>query len=168
MELRLSNLLKMLDDPLYLRLVNKSALSTNQVARARLQKQHITFAEQRFGAILVKDNSAVHPRCNTETNPGRHIRFYQAGNNRCLRPLSSQNNMNTNRSALLCKTNNIGFYLLGRSHHQIGKLIDYYHNIDKSLRNLRLFFRAARIEPLNDLLSAKSIILSNILYPCLC
>ncbi|MBA7698035.1 hypothetical protein ES703_106709 [subsurface metagenome] len=75
--------------------------------------------------------------------------------------------MNTNRTAFLSKTNNISFYLLGSGHHQIGKLVDYYHNVRYPLRNLGLLLSTARIKPPQNLFRPKTIILSNILYLCL-
>ena len=73
--------------------------------------------------------------------------------------------MNTNRPALLREADDIGFYLLGRGHHQVGKLVDHYHNIRQFLRNLRFFILTARIKPFENLVRIELVKLGNILNP---
>ena len=67
MELRLGDTLEMLDNSFDLGFVQESALSTNQIARAGLEEEHVTLAEKRFGTVLVQDDPAVHPGGHAES-----------------------------------------------------------------------------------------------------
>ena len=68
--------------------------------------------------------------------------------------------VDADRAALLGQADDVGLDLLAGGHHQVGQLVDDDHDVRQVLGDLGLFLRRARVEPLDDLLRAPSLLYS--------
>ena len=107
--------------------------------------QHITFADQFFGAGRIQDGGRVNTGNRTEGDTGREVRLDQAGNHVHGRTLRSQDYVDTGRTSLLRQSDNGSgdapgeVPRLGAGPYRHGKvciLIDHRHNIRKELVSL--------------------------------
>ena len=148
--------------PANLVITDKGALATQSQASAGREKEHVAVAKQLFSAAFVKHYPAVGSAGHLEGDPGRQVALDQAGDDVDRRFLRSQNQMDTNRPALLGQPNDVLLDLLARGHHHVGDLVRDHHDERHSRRNGVGLFLAFRVDPLEQFRAAQGVVLREV------
>ncbi len=82
-------------------------LAAQQLAGAGRQEQHVAVAQQLVGAHFVQHHAAVRAAGDLERDPGRQVRFDQAGDDVDRRLLRGEDQVDAHRPALLGEPNDV-------------------------------------------------------------
>ena len=118
---------------LHLFIGNERALAAGRLAGAVRMKQHIAAAEQLFGARCVENDAAVDRRADRKRAPRGDVRLDEPRDDIRARTLRCDDQMDARGTAELRDAADRIFDVLGRDHHQVGKLIDDDHELAHAL-----------------------------------
>ena len=113
------------DQPSDLVVAQVSALSAEQGARARPEKQHVAVAEQFVGAHFVEHHAAIDAAGDLERDAGRQVRLDQTGDHVDGRFLRGQDQVDADRAALLGQADDVLFDFLSGGHHHVGDFVGH-------------------------------------------
>ncbi len=98
-------------------------LAAEQRAGAGPEEQHVAVAEQFIGPHFIEYDAAVDPAGDLERDAGRQVGLDQAGDDIDRRFLRGEDQVDTDRPALLCQANDMLFHLFAGGHHQVGDFV---------------------------------------------
>ena len=101
----------------------EGALDTPQLC-ASVREQHVAVAQQGLCAGLVQDGAGVNLARHLQGDAAGEVGFDEAGDHVHRWPLGRHDEVQTRRTRLLRQPRHRGFHVLGRCHHEIGKLVD--------------------------------------------
>src|SRR5207248_10493361 len=113
---------------------DEGALDPGRLAGVDRLVEHVPPAEQLFGAAGVEDHPAVDLGADREGDPGRDVRLDEAGDDVGARSLGGHDQVDADRPRQLSDPADQLLHLAGRDHHQVGQLVDHYHDVGQRLR----------------------------------
>ncbi len=147
--------------------VNECALCAHEFVRARREKEHVPGSKQQFAALLIEDDSAVHPAGDLERHPPGHVGFDEPRHHVCLRTLCRKNEVNPHRASLLCDADDRPFHFFVR-HHHVGEFVDDEDDVRQFARDAcSLQFRRGR-HPFEKFFFVKLVVAHNVAHARLC
>ncbi len=120
---------------------DERAVHALRITAAGRQVEHVALAEQCFRAHLVEDSARVDLARHLERHARRHVGLDQTGDDVDRGALRRQHQMNAGGARLLRQTRDQLFHLLADHHHQIGQLVDKYHDEGQLLQRFGMLRR---------------------------
>ena len=114
---------------MHLVVADKGAVHANRHAGAAGHVEHVTHAQQGFGAHLVQDGAAVDLAADLKGDARRYVGLDQAGNHIDAGTLRRQNQVNARRARLLRQPGNQFLDLLAHHHHQVSQFVNHDHDV---------------------------------------
>lgn len=108
---------------------DQSTLRTARLERAYRRIKHIALAYQLFGACDVDYRTAVYLRRDRKRNTRRHVCLDKTRDYIDRRALRAYDKVDARGTRLLRKTAYRGLDLIRCGHHEVGKLVDDYHDL---------------------------------------
>ena len=100
----------------------------HRLALPRLEKEHVTLAEEGLRPILIEDRPAVHLGCDPECDPARKVGLDEAGDHIHRGPLRREDQVQTHRAGLLRQSGQRRLDVGLHRHHEIGQLVHDDHD----------------------------------------
>src|SRR6266850_1442089 len=94
-------------------------------APARHHVEHVTLAQELFGALFPENGPGIDFGSDLEADPGREVRLDRAGDDVDRRPLCRRDQVDTRRACHLREALYRALDFLARDHHQIRHLVDH-------------------------------------------
>ena len=137
-----------LDDGVDFFIRNEGALPANELARAGEEEQHIAVPEELLRAFGVQNDLTVGAARDAERDARREVRLDQTGNDVDRRLLRRQDQVNTDRAALLRQTDDVPLDVFARRHNHIRHFVGDNDDARHRFRERRPFLFVARLQAL--------------------
>ena len=135
------------------------ALATQDLTCAGGEEEHVAVAEQPFRTALIEHDSAIGPAGHLEGDAGWQVALDQARDHVDRRLLRGEDQVDADGPALLGQPDDVLLDLLACRHHHVGDLVGDHHDVRHRRGNRGSLFVGLEIEPLEQLLAAKLVVL---------